>query len=85
MLIAGGRCQVGFGLAGSIVTIRLDGHLMHAIAVGVLIGTCPILASQTAKLPAARAASTPLPPLHAGLSSSWRAAGYRCPHQGWPK
>jgi transposase InsO family protein len=64
VLIAGGKCQVGFGLAGSTVTMRLDGHLMHAIAAGALIGSwpCPVSASQAARLPGARAASTALPP-----------------------
>jgi hypothetical protein len=64
VLIAGGKAQVGFGLAGSTVTMRLDGHLMHAIAAGALVGTwpCPVTADQAAKLPGARAATTPLPP-----------------------
>jgi hypothetical protein len=50
VLIAGGKCQVGFGLAGSTVVLRLDGHLMHAIAAGSLIGTwpCPVNADQAA-------------------------------------
>lgn len=30
--LADGRYQVGFALAGRIITLRLDGHLMHAIA-----------------------------------------------------
>jgi transposase InsO family protein len=64
VLIAGTRCQVGFGLAGSTVTMRLDGHLMHAIADGALIGTwpCPVTAGKAARLPGARAAATALPP-----------------------
>lgn len=64
VLIAGGKCQVGFGLAGSTVVMRLDGHLMHAIAAGALVGTwpCPISADRAAKLAGARAAATPLPP-----------------------
>lgn len=63
VLIAGTKCQVGFGLAGSTVTMRLDGHLMHAIAAGALIGTwpCPVTAERAAGLPGARAASAPLP------------------------
>jgi transposase InsO family protein len=62
--IAGGKCQVGFGLAGSTVVLRLDGHLMHAIAAGALAGTwpCPVTADKAARLPGARAAATPLPP-----------------------
>ena len=63
-------------LAGSTVTMRLGGHLIHAIAAGALIGTwpCPITASKAAQLPGARAASTPLPPppLPAGSSRAQR-------------
>jgi hypothetical protein len=64
VLIAGGKCQVGFGLAGSTVILRLDGNLMHAIAAGALAGTwpCPVTADKAAQLPGARAATTPLPP-----------------------
>lgn len=64
VIIADTRCQVGFGLAGRTVTMRLDGHLMHAIADGALIGTwpCPVPAGKAARLPGARAAATPLPP-----------------------
>lgn len=44
--------------------MRLDGHLMHAIANGALVGTwpCPIPADRLASLPGARTAATPLPP-----------------------
>jgi transposase InsO family protein len=76
VLIAGTKCQVGFGLAGSTVIMRLDGHLMHAIAAGALAGTwpCPLPAAKAAALPGARAASTPLPPppLPAGSISAHR-------------
>jgi hypothetical protein len=62
--IAGSKCQVGFALAGRTVTMRLDGHLMHAIADDALVGTwpCPTTADNAARLPRARTASTPLPP-----------------------
>jgi hypothetical protein len=61
--IAGVKCQIAFALAGRTITIRLDGHLMHAIADGALAGTwpCPITADRAAKLPGARTASAPLP------------------------
>jgi hypothetical protein len=54
--IAGGKCQVGFGLAGSTVVMWLDGHFMHAIAVGALPGAwpCPVTADRAAA-PAAAA------------------------------
>lgn len=44
--------------------LRLDGHLMHAIADNALIGIwpCPIPANELAKLTRARSAATPLPP-----------------------
>jgi transposase InsO family protein len=64
VLIGGGKYQVGTGLAGTTVIIRLDGHLMHAIAQGALAGTwpCPLTADRAARLSGARAAATPLPP-----------------------
>ncbi|HEY5986655.1 MAG TPA: hypothetical protein VIV12_09795 [Streptosporangiaceae bacterium] len=64
MLIDGSKYQVGTGLAGATVIMRLDGHLMHAIADGALAGTwpCPISAERAAKLAGARTAAAPLPP-----------------------
>jgi transposase InsO family protein len=64
VLMAGGKYQVGAGLAGTTVTMRLDGHLMHAIAEGALAGTwpCPVTAERAARLNGVRAAATPLPP-----------------------
>lgn len=62
--IGGEKYQVGTGYAGTSVTMRLDGHLMHAIAGGALAGTwpCPITAERAARMNGARAASAPLPP-----------------------
>lgn len=62
--IAGVKCQIAFALARRTITIRLDGHLMHAIADGALAGTwpCPITAERAARLPGARTTATPLPP-----------------------
>jgi hypothetical protein len=64
VLIDAEKYQVGTGLAGATVTMRLDGHLMHAIADGALAGTwpCPITAERAARMAGARAAATPLPP-----------------------
>ena len=64
VLIDGSKYQVGTGLAGTTVTMRLDGHLMHAIASGALAGTwpCPITAERAARFAGARAAATPVPP-----------------------
>jgi hypothetical protein len=62
--VGGEKYQAGAGHAGTRVTMRLDGHLMHAIADGALAGTwpCPITAERAARMNGARAASAPLPP-----------------------
>jgi transposase InsO family protein len=62
--VSGEKYQVGTGHAGTQVTLRLDGHLMHAIADGALAGTwpCPITAERAARINGARAAASPLPP-----------------------
>jgi hypothetical protein len=63
VLIAGGRYQVGTGSAGTTVTMRMDGHLMYAIADGALAGTwpCPIIAEPAAWLVGARPRPRPCP------------------------
>ena len=62
--VNGQKYQVGMGYAGTQVTMRLDGHLMHAVAGGALAGTwpSPVTAERAARMNGARAASTPLPP-----------------------
>jgi transposase InsO family protein len=62
--IAGGAHLVGFAWAGRRVTLRLDGHLMHAIADNALIDSwpCPIDTDRLANIPGAQTPSTPLPP-----------------------
>lgn len=62
--IAGGTHLVGFAWAGRKITLRLDGHLMHAITDNALIGSwpCPVSADRLASIPGARTPSTPLPP-----------------------
>lgn len=62
--IAGDTHLVGFAWAGRKVTLRLDGHLMRAIADNALIGSwpCPISTDRLAGIPGARTPSTPLPP-----------------------
>jgi len=76
--VFGSKYQVGTGLAGTTVTMRLDAHLMHAIADGALAGTwpCPITAERAARLSAATA--VPPPSLPAGSIGS-RTAG-----KNWP-
>ncbi|MEW2581039.1 hypothetical protein [Streptomyces syringium] len=61
--VGGAHHQVGFALAGRTITLRLDGHLMHAIADNALMGTwpCPISTEQVGALAGART-----PPLPAG-------------------
>ena len=60
----GEKYQVGATYIGTTVTLRLDGHLMHAIAGGALAGTwpCPVTCERAARMNGARAASGPLPP-----------------------
>jgi transposase InsO family protein len=62
--IAGDTHLIGFAWAGRTVTLRLDGHLMHAIADNALIGSwpSPIPADGLAGIHGARTPSTPLPP-----------------------
>lgn len=62
--IGGTDHLVGFAWAGRRVTLRLDGHLLHAIAEGALIGTwpCPISTEKLGQLRGARTPSSPLPP-----------------------
>lgn len=62
--IAGERHLVGFAWAGRRVVLRLNGHLMHAIADGALVGTwpCPVGADGLARIQGARAPATALPP-----------------------
>jgi hypothetical protein len=56
--------------------LRLDGHLMQAIADGALAGTwpCPVTADRAARMTGARTAATPLPspPLPAGSIATRR-------------
>jgi transposase InsO family protein len=62
--IAGTEHLIGFAWAGRKITLRLDGHLMHAIADNALIGSwpCPIPTDRLARLQGARQPATPLPP-----------------------
>lgn len=55
---------VGRDRASRRITLRLDGHLMHAVCDGALIATwpCPISASNLGSLRSARVADTPVPP-----------------------
>jgi transposase InsO family protein len=64
VFVDGEKYQVGMGYAGTAVIMRLDGHLMHAIADGALAGTwpSPVTAERAARMAGARAAAAPLPP-----------------------
>lgn len=62
--LAGESQLVGDRWSGRRVVLRLDGHLLHAIADGAVIGSwpCPVEADRLARLQGARMPSTPLPP-----------------------
>jgi transposase InsO family protein len=62
--IAGHHHVVGFGWVGHTITLRLDGHLIHGIAEGALIGTwaSPIRHDQLSRVRGARTPATALPP-----------------------
>jgi transposase InsO family protein len=62
--IAGTTHLIGFAHAGRKVTLRLDGHLMHAVLDNAFIGSwpCPVGTDQLARLQGARTPSSPLPP-----------------------
>ncbi|WP_157187568.1 hypothetical protein [Nocardia vinacea] len=62
--IANTKHPIGVARAGERIILRLDGHLMHAIADNALIGTwpCPVPADRISRLPGARTPSAPLPP-----------------------
>ncbi|CAM3801371.1 hypothetical protein NORO109296_08535 [Nocardiopsis rhodophaea] len=62
--IAGQRHLVESRWAGRRVVLRLDGHLMHAIADQAPIGTwpCPMGADRLTRLQGVRTPATPLPP-----------------------
>nr|WP_199827070.1 helix-turn-helix domain-containing protein [Streptomyces sp. WM6378] len=61
--LKGEEYQVSNSFAGRRITLRLDGHLMHAIADETLIGTwpCPVSRGQLSSLRGARTASGRLP------------------------
>jgi transposase InsO family protein len=65
--VANQAYHVSSDLVGRRITLRLDGHLMHAIADGHLAGSwpCPIPAGELAHLRGARPAAGPLPQLKA--------------------
>ncbi len=77
--IGGREFQVSTSLAGRAITVRLDGHLMHAIADGALVATwpCPLSAAQLPGLRGATIAATrlPPPPLPAGSIRVQRKIG----------
>jgi hypothetical protein len=59
--VSGEKYQVGMGYASTSVTMRLDGHLMHAIADGALAGTrpSPVTAERAARMNGAPHRSQP--------------------------
>jgi hypothetical protein len=77
--IAGSHYLIGFAWAGRRVTLRLDGHLMHAVIDNALIGTwpSPFPTEELARLTGARTPSTPLRPPPGSLRAQrkMRASG----------
>ena len=65
--VANHAYHVNPDLVGRQITLRLDGHLMHAITDGHLAGSwpCPVPAAELAHLRGARPAAGPLPQLKA--------------------
>lgn len=64
IMLAGAGHYLSTKHAGRVVTLRLDGHLMHAIHDNALIATwpCPLPRERLSTLAGAIHASTPLPP-----------------------
>jgi len=85
VIVSGEKYQVGPGYADTRITLRLDGHLMHAIADGALAGTwpCPVTAERAARMTGARTAASPLPP--APLPAGSIAARRRDTSRGIPR
>ncbi|MEU1276351.1 IS481 family transposase [Streptomyces sp. NPDC005799] len=72
--VSGHPVNVGTPLAGHQVTLRLDGHLLHVVADGVLAKTLPspITPDQRTRIRGARVATDPLPAPTAGVISVTR-------------
>lgn len=68
--LAGRRVKIGPEHAGQRITVRLDGHLLHAVHEGRLAKTLPspFSAGERPRLVGARAAATDLPPAPAAIS-----------------
>ncbi|MEU3620493.1 hypothetical protein ABZ725_50820 [Streptomyces sp. NPDC006872] len=62
--VGGNLFRVDARLVGQTVTLRLDGHLMHTVADGILVGTwpCPVSSDRLPALRGVRATAGPLPP-----------------------
>ncbi|WP_328508316.1 IS481 family transposase [Streptomyces mirabilis] len=68
--LAGQRVKIGSELANRRITVRLDGHLLHAVHDGLLAKTLPspFTAGERPRLVGARVAATQLPPAPAAVS-----------------
>jgi hypothetical protein len=71
VLIAGQPHLVGFAWAGPLITLRLDGHLMHTITDDALVGTL-VPGNDRPACPATRG-THPLHPAATGTAGSLRA------------
>ncbi|RKT09238.1 integrase-like protein [Streptomyces sp. 1114.5] len=68
--LAGRRVRIGSELASRPITVRLDGHLLHAVHEGQLAKTLPspFAVGERPRLRGARVAATQLPPAPAAVS-----------------
>lgn len=68
--LAGQRVKIGSELANRVITVRLDGHLLHAVHDGLLAKTLPspFTAGERPRLVGARVSATQLPPAPAAVS-----------------
>ncbi|WP_253209542.1 hypothetical protein [Streptomyces niphimycinicus] len=68
--LAGQRVKIGSELANRRITVRLDGHLLHAVHDGLLAKTLPspFTSGERPRLRGARVAATQLPPAPAAVS-----------------
>ncbi|MFF6787293.1 hypothetical protein [Streptomyces sp. NPDC012510] len=68
--LAGQRVKIGTELANRVITVRLDGPLLHAVHDGLLAKTLPspFASGERPRLVGARVAATQLPPAPAAVS-----------------
>ncbi|WP_369359682.1 hypothetical protein [Streptomyces sp. cg2] len=70
IILAGQRVKIGSELANGRITVRLDGHVLHAVHDGLMAKTLPspFTAGERPRLRGARVAPTRLPPAPTAVS-----------------